>query len=516
MNSQIDLTTFRRKGPPPENASAPQRVMVSPPRRYFARFGVPGALLVAFAAVGVYAGRGSLEHSYDVHIVMPSAGDGAASTNTTSSTRTADAAPAVSFEAPGWVEPSPFPITITARVNGVIRDINALEGQTVKAGQVIAQLYDSEEEIQHRLAGADVKLKEADYEAAKATWENPVELRQAIASAQAEQKVLEAEKLRAQHTLEYASKVANSDDALLRTGAEARLPAQKSALEAQQARADLAAIQAKMAANDVMLSSSLEKLRLRIDDKQKLALAEAALLNSKLHLEHSLQNLQLTSVISPTSGVVMRLYAQPGGMISSAVTEGMRIADIYDPQTLQVRAEVPIADAAKLRDKMPVDIQIEALPGRIFHGELARIVHQADVQRNTLPVKVKLKDPDPAIKPEMIARLKFSSRPDQEITEPNAVASSGVAKARKKKVAVSTGNSDALLIPSDLATPGSSEAQLWVAGADRRAHQRKITLGELRNDGSREALAGLTLSDKIIVNPPQGLHEGSLVRIAGE
>src|SRR5690606_29574462 len=74
---------------------------------------------------------------------------------------------------------------------------------------------------------------------------------------------------------------------------------------------------------------------------------------------------------------------------------------------LQVRADVPLAEAARVSAGLPAEIRVEALPDRVFRGEVVRIVHEADPVKNTLPVKVRILDPDPALKPEMIARLQF-------------------------------------------------------------------------------------------------------------
>ena len=50
---------------------------------------------------------------------------------------------------------------------------------------------------------------------------------------------------------------------------------------------------------------------------------------------------------------------------------------------------------------------VEILPDRIFRGEVTRITNQADLQKNTLQIKVRLIDPAIMLKPEMLTRVKF-------------------------------------------------------------------------------------------------------------
>ena len=61
---------------------------------------------------------------------------------------------------------------------------------------------------------------------------------------------------------------------------------------------------------------------------------------------------------------------------------------LYDPKRLQVRVDVPLADAAKVRVGQQAKVVVGVLPDRTFDGEVTRVVHEADIQRNTLQVKV--------------------------------------------------------------------------------------------------------------------------------
>lgn len=65
-------------------------------------------------------------------------------------------------QAPGWMEPSPFPISASALTPGVIREVLVLEGDHVEEGQVVARLIDDQAKIELRRASAEVDIKSAD------------------------------------------------------------------------------------------------------------------------------------------------------------------------------------------------------------------------------------------------------------------------------------------------------------------------------------------------------------------
>ena len=62
-------------------------------------------------------------------------------------------------QAPGWVEPSPFPIAASALTSGVVREVLVLEGDHVEQGQVVAKLINDQAKIALHRSEAEVKIK---------------------------------------------------------------------------------------------------------------------------------------------------------------------------------------------------------------------------------------------------------------------------------------------------------------------------------------------------------------------
>ena len=169
---------------------------------------------------------------------------------------------------------------------------------------------------------------------------------------------------------------------------------------------------------------------------------------------------------------------------------------LYDPNRLQVRVDVPLADAAKVGIDQKAKVTVDVLPDTRFDGHVTRIVHEADIQKNTLQVKVAIHDPIPQLKPEMLARVRFIANRSANSNEEASLHT---------------------FVPERLITQRSEEtATVWGLTASNRATQRSITLGEHVQDQWIEVVAGLNPGDVLIAEPPDGLKEGQRVRITGE
>src|SRR5687767_8177023 len=127
----LDLSSLAR-------ASVPR-----PPRRWLVRIGVPLVILIAVAGLFAYAARGLVAPAIDVWVApvvaKPAAGPAGSGGE--------PGAGAVLTQAPGWIEPAPYPVLAPALTEGVIREVLALEGDRVEAGQVVARIDDQDAKL---------------------------------------------------------------------------------------------------------------------------------------------------------------------------------------------------------------------------------------------------------------------------------------------------------------------------------------------------------------------------------
>lgn len=201
-------------------------------------------------------------------------------------------------------------------------------------------------------------------------------------------------------------------------------------------------------------------------------------------------------VRSPADGIVMERLVEPGSKLAFGMDaeHSAHAVRLYDPGKLQVRVDVPLADAAKVGVGQRAKIVVGVLPDRTFDGEVTRVVHEADIQKNTLQVKVAISDPTIDLKPEMLARVRFLSTGNAGPT---------------------TKQAQLVFAPQDLLRKEGDRTTAWVA-AGGVAERRTIQPGTATQDGWVSISSGLHPGDQLIAGDVSQLHEGAKIRIAGE
>ena len=140
-----------------------------------------------------------------------------------------------------------------------------------------------------------------------------------------------------------------------------------------------------------------------------------------------------------------------------------------------------------MRAGQPCEITLDALPDSRFRGAVHMIVPTADRTKASVLVKVRFNNIDPRVLPEMSARVAFLERPltDAEQQPRTAVSPAAVADRDGKKV-------------------------LFVV-KDDRAVETLVAVGGKLGDAV-EVLSGGNPGDKVVLNPPKKLRNGSKVK----
>jgi HlyD family secretion protein len=512
--ADLSMLSRRRGGGDGESLEATVRVP-APGRRWKTRVLLPVAIVAATAGVLLYAAGDTLRVATSVRVVPAVVKAGQVVS-----------AGQVVAQAPGWVEADPFPIAVSALTDGVVEDVLVLEGQSVQAGQVVARLVADEARLALARAEAELAQRRAELAAAEvaltaaqSNWDHPVELVRRLATAEAARAEKQAELDRWPAELAAEEALAAYYEAELRRVTPLHESGQASEIEYIQVRqrheqqqAVVAATRARkpilvaqLAALDAEVAAARENLRLRIADTQALGQAQAAVEQARAMVaaaeaarDEAALRLSRMEVRSPADGVVMNRLVSPGSklMLNADNPQSAQVVRLYDPRRLQVRVDVPLGDAAKVGVGQSAEIIVEVLPDRVFAGRVTRIVNEADVQKNTLQVKVAIEDPSPELKPEMLARAKFFSSATDEGGQ----------------------TAERIFVPAALlhhATGG--QAHVWLADQARQvAVLRTVTIGRGRLDGWVEIETGLQPGDRLIADPPADLRDGRRVRVVGE
>ena len=409
------------------------------------------------------------------------------------------------IQAPGWIEPAPFATEIRAFRDGIVTEVLVLEGSRVAAGDALLTLDSAAERIELAREQASLALAEATL-AAKRANESAAERTLALtleadgAVREAEAMLREAESSRGK----LASLIAQAEareaelrdeherkQALLQAGAASagdvrRLALRVAALaaEAESLRQERAAREARVVAATGALASArkartelVAETRARDEARAETAAATAARDIATAARDAAALKVERSTVRAPRDGIVMRRSVTPGAKVGG--DSGALLA-LYDPASLQVRCDVPLKEAAKLAVGLEAEIHVDALPSRTFAGRVIRIVPEGDLQKNTVQCKVEIVSPDPALRPDMLARVRILT--DSAGRQAEAVA-----------------------VPEDsLRTRDGARATVLLAmpeAGSTRTVAREITLGPTRDNGWIEVAAGLSGGDRIVLEP---------------
>lgn len=363
------------------------------------------------------------------------------------------------FTAGGWVEPQfPYPVKVSAQSGGRLEKILVVEGAEVKVGDVVALLNTREfEEVllaaQSRSEAARSVLAEAAARQDRAsTGARPEQLELARATkARAETKLarmqagsreeeIAASMARVQEaeTLEAnLDKVAQRSQALFEKGAISReeaerdqtslLAAQKRTLAAREEfkrikvgyrDVELAEARAELeeAAQQVKLLEAGTRLEEVAEAKAALRAAEANVKVAESDVSLAKLRLSYCSVTSPFAGRVLEILAVQGGMIEPGQSA---VLTLYDPKLMQVRVDVRQEQAASLKLGQNCSVKIEARKGKPYKGEVIRIDPQANLARDTVRAKVRIRVPDDVLRKDMTATVDFQetqseAKPDDQ------------------------------------------------------------------------------------------------------
>ena len=268
--------------------------------------------------------------------------DGGRSTSAAANT---DAARVVG---PGRVEPISEEIEIGVEVAGRIVTIAVEEGETVRAGQVLATL-------ESRDYRAQVALAEARLANARA-----VRLRTHNGSRPEERREAQAAVAQAEAVVAQAEREAARRDALARDGVIAREEQDRAARDLEVARARLGELRQRLA---------LVEAGPRAEDR---ASAEADVDAAEATLQDARARLAKTSVVSPIHGTVLRRRVRVGESVSPEVP-GTSLFTVADLSRLRVRVDVDEHDVGAIRLGQRAYVTAGAYGTRRFEGRVIRI-----------------------------------------------------------------------------------------------------------------------------------------------
>ncbi|HSB14052.1 MAG TPA: efflux RND transporter periplasmic adaptor subunit [Bryobacteraceae bacterium] len=195
-----------------------------------------------------------------------------------------------------------------------------------------------------------------------------------------------------------------------------------------------------------------------------------------------------TVIRAPVTGTILERVVEKGEFVTTSFVgeRGAKgyVVSLADLNDLEVELDISQNDFAKLGAQQRGVVTTDAFPDRKYEGVIDEISPEANRQKATVQVKVKILHPDEYLRPEMNASVAFYEE--------------GATGAPVRP---------SIVIPASAVRDGAVFVTLG-----EKAVRRAVRTGATTNDGIRIE-QGLTGGEDVIVNPPSELKDGDRVRI---
>lgn len=357
-------------------------------------------------------------------------------------------------------------IQLASKVVGKVAWIGVEKGDFVHQNQVIVRLEDDEYRAQVQQAKGQIVALEARL-AELANGSRPEEIH--LAKANVDQ---------ARADLENARTTLNRARKMVADG-----------LVSRQAVDDGEARETGQAARVASLERAYELVKIG-PRRELMDQVRGQILEAQGRLAFFDTQLANTVIKAPIAGTILERVVERGefvttGFVGDRGAKGY-VVSMADLSDLQVELDINQNDFAKLSGKQKGTITTDAYPDKKYEGIIEEISPEANRQKATVQVKVKVLNPDVFLRPEMNASVAFYHE------------ASGTPAAQAQPVVV---------IPAAAVKNGA----VFVA-VNGKAIKRTVRTSSMTSQGLRVE-EGLNGGEDLILNPPAELIDGAKIHV---
>ncbi|MEO8671623.1 MAG: efflux RND transporter periplasmic adaptor subunit [Tahibacter sp.] len=250
----------------------------------------------------------------------------------------------------------------------------------------------------------------------------------------------------------------------------ARLDAERAQVVLRQAEAEMQRIVHNDARNEQLFERKLIARNAYEQNKSDLATHKAEVELARLTLSKS-------AVIAPFDGVITRRFIKQGQLLK-ANEVAFEMADFRD---LKARLRVPERASVALRAGQAVDFHADAMPGKTYLAEVARVSPVVDAKSGTVEILIKVDNSSNDLRPGLFSRLD--------------VAYDHVAAA--------------ILLPKSALLSGERDSNVYVVDGGK-ARRVAVKLG-YEAGNNVQVLSGVSPGAEVVIAGQRALSEGSPV-----
>jgi membrane fusion protein (multidrug efflux system) len=253
-----------------------------------------------------------------------------------------------------------------------------------------------------------------------------------------------------------------------------RLDSDRAALQAAQSAAQVRKLEANY--NRSLQLSKQQLVSANDLDQLKFDLENARAVNRLANLEVSYAN-----VVAPISGVIAERSIKPGNFVQL----NSPIFRIVDTSRIEATLNVPERELATIKPGLPVQLMVDALPGKPFQGTVDRVAPVVDSGSGTFRVICAF-DSAQLLQPGMFGRIRIDY--DQR--------------------------ANAMVIPRNALLDDENDPAVYVVRGNKAARVA-VKLGYFDGEWV-EVRSGLKQGDRVVTAGKVALREGTDVQVIGD
>lgn len=191
-------------------------------------------------------------------------------------------------------------------------------------------------------------------------------------------------------------------------------------------------------------------------------------------------------VTAPFDGVITQRHIDVGSLVTADVNSGTQLFDIAHSDVLRIQIWVPQDAVFGLKDGDTAEVRVPEIPGRVFHGKVARNANALQAGTRTRLTEVDVENSDGTLFPGLYCTVRLFIQRLQPV----------------------------ISIPSEAVIFNKNGLSAAVYEDGRVRIKPLDVLAD--NGADIEVRAGLNPNDLVILNPPVNITDGMRVSTAGE